>query len=70
MKLFIWEGGGVLTGYTDGIIVALGKDLEDALKAIKRTQSYAVGNFPSKPTKIIDLDNRKASAAWLCWGGG
>ena len=70
MKLFVWEGSGVLTDYSDGLIVAVAPDLESALKAIEVKCYYAEGAFPPHPTTIVDLDQVSNPQAWLVWGGG
>ena len=70
MKLFVWEGEGVLTDYTDGMIVAMAQNLERALAAIEKKCSYAKA-FPPNPTQVIDLGNAtEHEEAWVCWGGG
>ena len=71
MKLFIWEGAGVLTDYTDGMIVAMAGDLAAAHRAISKEDSVAVSNYPANPTETVDLGPiRKRPRAWVMWGGG
>lgn len=72
MKLFVWEGDGVLTDYTNGMIVALGSDLQEALGAIRAKADYCMNSFPNdKPTSVIDLGPSAAKPdAWVCYGGG
>lgn len=76
--LYVWEGDGVLTDYTNGIICALADNLEDAHKAIERDCGAAtwqhdgeerVWNFPQYPTTIVQLD-KADPMAFSCWGGG
>ena len=67
MYLYIWEGEGVLTDYTDGMILAIAPDLETAHKII---QADTCGSYPDTPTRIIDLTKNTSPEAWLCWGGG
>lgn len=68
MKLFVWEGPGVLTDYGDGLIVAIGETLQEALAAIEKKESFAMKAFPPLPTREIDLGDNTAPEAWLCWG--
>lgn len=72
MKLYIWEGDGVLQDYTSGMIVALAEDLEGALKAIETACNYCMNNFPNhKPSEVHDLGPVTAAPkAWVCYGGG
>lgn len=74
MKLYIWEGSGVLTDYTDGMICALGENLEEALGAIKAECNYCMGSFPNdSPTRVVELGDCSAKpkpVAAVCYGGG
>lgn len=71
LKLFIWEGDGVLTDYTDGMIIAIGRDLEQALKVVEKKCAYCMRSFPThRPTQVIDLDHNLQPEAWVCYGGG
>ena len=65
MKLFVWEGHGVLTDYSDGMICVLANDLEEALKLIREKYNHAMGSFPPDKYKIIEKPE-----AFICWGGG
>lgn len=68
MKLFIWEGDGVLTDYTNGMVVALAPDLETALKKINEVCSW--GAYPALPSQVVDLDAAPEPAVWFVSGGG
>jgi hypothetical protein len=71
MKLFIWEGDGVLTDYTNGMIVAMAPDLEGALQAIKAKGECCMGSFPPIPTETVEIGSViTESRAWVCCGGG
>lgn len=70
MNLYIWEGDDVLTDYTDGMIVAVAENEEEAHKAIYEANPYARGSYPETPTRVIPFDMIKESKAWTCWGGG
>jgi hypothetical protein len=72
MKLFVWEGDGVLTGYSNGMIVAVAEDLESALNAVAAKCGHCMSSFPNhKPSQIIDLNaGTRPTEAWVCWGGG
>ena len=68
MKLFIWEGDGVLTDYGSGLVVVLADSLEDAHKIIEGSDPIAARNIPGHPAEIVDLDDEPVSGVWLCWG--
>ncbi len=85
MKLFIWEGGGVLEGYTTGMIVAIAPNYDAAIAAIEATGSAATYhhqgmkdrgeprhfNFPPEPTEIVELGEVEVQPkAWVVYGGG
>lgn len=71
VKLYIWEGGGVLSDYSNGMIFALGNDLKEALLAVEKTSAHCMQSFPNhKPTKILDLSKPIEPEAWVVWGGG
>lgn len=72
MKLFIWEGDGVLQDYSPGMICAIGADLQDALNAIEKTCDYCMGSFPNhKPSEVVNLGEAIVQPkAWVCYGGG
>lgn len=74
MKLFIWEGNGVLTDWSDGMICAIAEDLEGALLAVETKCDYCMDSFPThRPTQVIDLgtcSNKIQPEGWVCWGGG
>ena len=56
MKIFVWEGDGVLTDYKNGMIVAIAADLESALLAIEAKCDYCMQSFPNhKPTQVVEL---------------
>lgn len=65
LKLFVWEGDGVLTDWSSGMICVLAKDLEQAVKLIKEKVPYAEGNYPVSNFKVIEEPE-----AFIVWGGG
>ena len=74
MKLYIWEGDGVLADYTTGMVCALGSDLETALLAVKDECPWAMQSFPAEaPTRVVDLGECSKTiplTAAVCLGGG
>ena len=71
MKLFIWQGDGVLQDYTSGMIIAIADDLEGAHRAILAECDYCGDAYPHLPTGVVDIGNADQDPrAWLCWGGG
>jgi hypothetical protein len=66
MNLYIWEGNGVLTDYSDGMIIALANTQEQAESIV---DVYDRKNYPAEPTEIIDLTKAFVPKAWICWGG-
>ena len=78
MNIYIWEGDGVLSDYTDGMIVAVAHSLEEAYRVINEENGIAcywhegeepVFNFPKEPTKVVPVATAKPFAV-TCWGGG
>ena len=74
MKLYIWEGDGVLQDWTSGMICALAPDLETALSVIQTDCDITTGGdyplFPREPSEVIELGTTQATPrAWCCWGG-
>lgn len=69
MKLYIWEGDGVLTDYTDGMIIALANTQEQAEEIIL-PHVYQRENYPKTPSQTIDLSQEFVPQTWVCWGGG
>ncbi len=65
MKLYVWEGDGVLTEHTDGMICVLAESLEQALSLIREKYDYCMTSFPADRYKVIEQPE-----AFLCWGGG
>ena len=64
-KLFVWDG--VLTDYTDGIIVAYARNIEEARKIVLIADDLssvqeAIANEP----KVYDAE----PIARVVWGGG
>ncbi len=66
MKLFVWEGDGVLQAHTNGLVIALAKDLTGALKIIEQRDPYAINNFPINKYKIYPIDKEEA---FIVYGG-
>lgn len=64
MKLFVWEGYGVLQDYTCGMICVLAESLEDAHRLIKEKCDYAEGSYPPSQFKVAENPE-----AFICWGG-
>ena len=65
VKLFVWEGEGVLTDWTDGMICVLARDIEQALKLIEEKCKYCMNSFPVNKYKVIEKPE-----AFVCYGGG
>lgn len=68
MNLYAWQGDGVLTDYTDGMIIAIANSLEEA-EAVITPETYGRDNYPKEPTTVIDLNNFFGAQAFVCWGG-
>lgn len=72
MKLFIWEGKGVIETYGTGLIVAIAEDLDGAVEVVLAQNRCNEENFPAdKPTKVIEIGAGHpdpAPAAWICEG--
>jgi hypothetical protein len=65
LKLFVWEGDGVLTDWTNGMICVLAHNFEEAIKLIEEKCSYCMNSFPINKYKVITEPE-----AFTCWGGG
>ena len=65
LKLFVWEGEGVLQDWSSGMICVLAHNLDEALKLIKEKQSSCINNFPVTDYKVIEEPE-----AFICYGGG
>lgn len=64
MKLYVWQGEGVLQDYTSGMICVLADSLEEALKLIEQKSPYAMNNFPVNEYEVVEKPE-----AFMCWGG-
>ena len=65
LKLFVWEGDGVLTDWSNGMICVLADNLKEALKLIEKKCDYCMESFPINKYKIINKPE-----AFVCYGGG
>ena len=65
LKMFIWEGEGVLTDWSNGMIAVLAENHSQALKLIEEKCKYCMGNFPVDDYTIIEHPE-----AFICYGGG
>ncbi len=63
LKLFVWEGEGVLTDYTNGMICVLAENLEQALRLIEAKCDYCMDSFPINNYKVITKPE-----AFIIWG--
>lgn len=66
LKLFVWEGQGVLQDYTPGMVCVLAENLEQAIKLIgEKYESYYFSSIPFEKYKVYDQPE-----AFACYGGG
>ena len=65
LKLFVWEGDGVLQDYTNGMICVLAKDLEEAVGLISKKYHYCMNSFPVDKYTVVEKPE-----AFICYGGG
>ena len=65
LKLFIWEGDGVLMDYGNGMICVLAKDHSQALELIEKKCNHCMSSFPVNDYRVIE-----SPEAFVCWGGG
>lgn len=65
LKLYVWQGDGVLTDYTNGMIAVLAHDMEEALLEIAKADSVAAHAFPPERFEVVTEPK-----AFVCWGGG
>ena len=64
-KLFVWRGDGVLEDWTPGLIVALARNIEEALAMIKEDYPDCKGDFPEDEYETYPLSE---PVAFLCRG--
>ena len=62
MKLFVWEGPGVLENADSGMICVLAHDLEEALRLIGK-EIHWKGAFPLDQYRVVE-----SPEAFICWG--
>jgi hypothetical protein len=65
MNLYIWEG--VLTGYTDGMIVAIAPNLETALTAAGA--DYLRADMGRVTPTVIEINDNTKPECWHVYGG-
>ena len=63
LKLFVWEGEGVLTDWGTGLICVLAPDLETALHLIEEKYEQYTSYIPITKYKIIEKPE-----AFACYG--
>ena len=63
LKMFVWEG--VLRDYTDGMVVAVAHDLEEALRIVRRTSEQAYNEVKDLEPLVVD-----SPSAFVAYGGG
>ena len=64
LKLFIWEGDGVLRDYSNGMIAVLAYNHSHALELIEQKCNYSMGSFPVNKYVVVEKPE-----AFVCWGG-
>jgi len=68
MKLFVWEG--VLASWSDGLAVAIAKNLEQVLEMAREQSSYVAGELGSHQPEVIDLGRiKREPKLWYVCGG-
>lgn len=65
LKMYVWEGDGVLTDHTNGMICVLAYDHSHALRLIQEKCNYCMNSFPVNDYKIITKPE-----AFVNYGGG
>ena len=65
LKLFVWEGSGVLPDYSSGMICVLAENIDHALELIYEEDRTSKGDFPVDNYKVYEVP-----CAFLCYGGG
>jgi hypothetical protein len=63
LKLFVWEGDGVLRDYTSGMICVLAHDYDEAMKLIEKKYPEYIQSFPPTQYEIITKPE-----AFCCYG--
>ena len=66
LKLFVWEGDGVLQDYTSGMICVLATDLQQAFNLIReKYDDYYLNDLARIEPKVIEEPE-----AFAVYGGG
>jgi predicted fused transcriptional regulator/phosphomethylpyrimidine kinase len=65
MKLFVWEGEGVLEDYTSGMICVLAKNINEAIALINVKYGGELTDYPKSKYEVIEKPE-----AFICFGGG
>ena len=64
-KLFVWSGDGVLQDWTPGLIVALARNVKEALAMVKEDYPLCMGDFPEDEYTAYSLNE---PIAFVCRG--
>jgi len=66
LKLFVWEGDGVLQDYTSGMVCVLATDLQQAFNLIReKYDDYYLNDLARIEPKVIEEPE-----AFAVYGGG
>ena len=65
MKVFVWEG--VLTDYSNGMMVSVASSVEEARAALMKECDYIPEGDLNQQPKELDLSE---AVGFVCWGGG
>lgn len=65
LKMYVWEGSGVLQDYSSGMICVLATNFEEAVKLVTEKCGHCTTSFPINQYKVITKPE-----AFVCWGGG
>ena len=66
MKLFVWQGDGVLQDWTSGIMVVLANDIQQAREVLVSAFGYEPMGLDLEP-QVFEVDK---PIAFYEWGGG
>jgi hypothetical protein len=66
LKLWVWEGDGVLTDYTDGLVCVLAATEEEAWSELKKVSDVAHDALRERDLRPRSYDQ---PSAFYVWGG-
>lgn len=68
MRLYIWQGDGVLEAYGTGIIVVLAHDDAEAQRLVDKQWNFDYPSYLVAKAEVIDLTIDQPAKIWSLYG--